>query len=491
MSLLSVSKLSFRYPSTGILFRDASFSVNPGDRLAIVGPNGTGKSTLLALLAGALEPSSGQMARRRGLRVAVVEQSVDASTHRSLFDFVCEARVADEYAAEAMTDRILDGLGFTEAERVSPLAKLSGGQRTRAALARGLHSDADLLLLDEPTNNLDIAARDWLEEQLAHRTVIFVSHDRTLLRSVATRVIEIERGEITSYEGGYDDYRAHRALRERQAADEFAAFQRRKSAYQQAAERRSRRAVKVATTPPDAKGSHDFYARKSAKVARTARILKERAAFEGEVKKPWEESPIPELDFGVVARSVDIALTVSSVAKSYPGKRLFEGLSFHVARGERIAILGSNGSGKTTLLRILMGLDRADAGEVRISANVRPGYFGQDAEDLDLSRTPLQICGSATLPRTLLACLKVRPDRVNQPLCELSAGERTKVALVRLLVSGANLLLLDEPTNHLEIEAQEALEQALRQFPGAVVVVSHDRSFVAGLEARHLRLSLE
>jgi ATP-binding cassette subfamily F protein 3 len=246
--------------------------------------------------------------------------------------------------------------------------------------------------------------------------------------------------------------------------------------------------VQVGTAPPGVRGARDFYGRKSAKVARTARILRERAAFEGEVKKPWEEQPIPELDFGVVARSGDVALTVSNLSKSYPGKRLFEGLSFHVARGERIAILGPNGAGKTTLLRMLMALETSDSGDVRVGANVRSGYFAQDVEDLDPLSTPLQICGSTTLPRTLLACLKIRPDRVNQPLRDLSAGERTKVAIVRLLVSGANLLLLDEPTNHLEIEAQEALEQALRQFPGAAIVVSHDRSFLAGLEARSLTL---
>jgi ATPase subunit of ABC transporter with duplicated ATPase domains len=188
-------------------------------------------------------------------------------------------------------------------------------------------------------------------------------------------MLEIERGEVTTYEGGYDDYRAHRALRERQAADEFAAFQRRKAAYEQAAERRSRLAVKVGTPPPGVRESRDFYARKAAKVARTARILRARAAFEGEVKKPWEEQPIPELDFGVVARSGDIALTVSNLSKSYPGKQLFEGLSFHVARGERIAILGANGSGKTTLVRTLMALESADSGDVRMGANVRPEPF--------------------------------------------------------------------------------------------------------------------
>jgi ATP-binding cassette subfamily F protein 3 len=249
--------------------------------------------------------------------------------------------------------------------------------------------------------------------------------------------------------------------------------------------------VKVATAPAGVKSSQDFYARKSAKVARTGRILRERASQAEEVKKPWQEQPMPELDFGVVARSGHLVLSVSGLAMSFPGKPLFHDLDLHLGRGERLAIVGANGSGKTTLMRVLRGELQADAGEVRLGANVRIGCFTQDTEDLPLASTATEVCGAGTLPRTLLACLKVRPDRVNQPLGDLSAGERVKVALVRLLASGANLLMLDEPTNHLEIEAQEALEQALAQFPGAIVIVSHDRTFLDALEPRMLALPVE
>ena len=198
---------------------------------------------------------------------------------------------------------------------------------------------------------------------------------------------------------------------------------------------------KVATPPVGVRSSQDFYARKAAKVARTARLLRERTTHEPEV----------------------------------------ENLSFYVARSERVAVIGPNGSGKTTLLRVLLGMENPDAGEVRFGANVSVAHFAQDTENLAPSATPLEICGTDTLPRTLLGCLKVRPDRINRPVRELSAEERVKVALVRLMVCGANLLLLDEPTNHLGVEAQEALEQALAQFPGTVLVVSHDRSFLDGL----------
>ena len=444
MSLLNVSQLSFRYLSTVELFRDVSFAINPRDRVAVVGPNGAGKSTLLSILAGELEPSAGLIARRNGLQVTFVRQEADAPTGGH---------------------------------------SLSGGQRTRLALHFGLHQNADLLLLDEPTNHLDIAAREWLEQQLARRrgASVVVSHDRTLLRRVATRVLEIDRGRVTMFEGGYDEYRSKRALLERQAWEDYQAFQRRKASAERAAERRSRLAVKVATPPAGIRSSQDFYGHKAAKVARTARLLRERVSHEPEVQKPWEEQGIPLLTFRGIPRSGDIALSVTGLAKSYDRKTLFHGLDFYVARGARVALIGSNGSGKTTLLRILLGVEKPDAGEVRLGSNIVAGHFAQDTEDLSPSATPIEICGSDTLPRTLLACLKVRPDRINRPVRELSAGERVKVALARLMVCGANLLLLDEPTNHLEVEAQEALEQALALFPGTVLVVSHDRSFLDGL----------
>jgi ATP-binding cassette subfamily F protein 3 len=511
MSLLNVCGLSFRYPSTIELFRDATFAVDAGDCLAIVGANGAGKSTLLRILAGELEPGGGSITRRKDLRVAYADQQVPAAAG-SLFDYVFGARPhlarvrarlflpereapceyaelvneyegAGGYAAEGLTERVLTGLGFVPAEWALSPSTLSGGQRTRAGLARALHTEADLLLVDEPTNHLDIAAREWLEQQLAARggACVLVSHDRTLLRRAATRVLEIERGRVTLFDGGYDDYHARRALFERQAWENYDASQRRKAAAEQAAERRSRLAAQVGTAPEGVRASRDFYGRKAAKVARTARLLKERANRADEVAKPWEEQPMPVLEFAGVRRSGDIALAVTHLAKSYPGKPLFADVTFHLPRGERLAITGPNGSGKTTLLRLLLGLEPADTGTVRFGAHVASGYYAQDAENLDPQETPLEICGPATLARTLLACLKVRPDRVNQPLGEASAGERAKVALVRLLVSGANLLLLDEPTNHLEIEAQEALEKTLAQYPGTIVLISHDRAFLGAI----------
>jgi ATPase subunit of ABC transporter with duplicated ATPase domains len=500
MSLLNVSEVSFHYPSTLELFREVTFAIDSGDRLALVGPNGAGKSSLLKVLAGELAPTSGTIVRRRGLRIAVVAQEVEQEmcapmeSAVTLFDYVLSANSdPEDYAAESRTDRILDGLGFCAADHALSLACLSGGQRTRAALARALFAPCDLLLLDEPTNHLDIAGREWLEAELTRRdsgrACVLVSHDRTLLGRVAAGFIEIARGDARVFPGGYQEYQERRALLERQAWEEYEGAQRRKAAFERASERRAALARRVATPPPGEKGDNDFYARKAATVARTARILKERAVQAEEVRKPWAEQAIPDLDFSAVRRSGDIVLSARELGKCFGDRPLFSNLTFHLPRGARLSIAGPNGSGKTTLLRILLGREPATAGQVRWGANVQTGYFSQQPEDLsDLDGTVLEICGTSTLARTLLACLKVRPDCMARPMLELSPGERAKTELVRLLVSGANLLLLDEPTNHLEIEAQEALEQALIRFPGTVIVVSHDRSLVAALQPQVMEL---
>jgi ATP-binding cassette subfamily F protein 3 len=517
MSLLNFSGVAFHYSASDTLFENVTFSVDPGDRIAIVGPNGSGKSTLLNLLAGSLGPTRGAILRRKGLSIVVADQQISAERGESLFDFVFQANpevaalcrrtqlleqrlttpeVATEYATaiadyqqangpsiEASTIRALRALGFSPAEDGLLLCQLSGGQRTRASLARALLAQVDLLLLDEPTNHLDLGGREWLEQQLELRqgACVLVSHDRALLRSFARCVIDIERGSVRVFAGSYDSYRERRFLLERQAWAEYHAFERRKIAADQAAERRVRLAARVAKTPPGVRGGKDHYARKAAKIARTARILRERSAHGQQVGKPWEEQPIPPLLFDQIERGSDTVLIVRELSKSYDSKCLFTGLDFQVRRGERVAIQGPNGAGKSTLLKILAGKERSDSGTVTLGTNLRLGWFAQDLEHLEPDQTALEICGTGAVVRTLLACLRVRLDRINRPTRELSAGERAKIALVRLLLSGTNLLLLDEPTNYLEVEAQEAFEQALAAYPGSIVVASHDRAFLAAL----------
>jgi len=438
MSLLALSGVSFEFSSGTPVFKNVSLSINPGDRIALVGPNGAGKTTLLHLLMGALQPSQGSISRRRGLRTAISEQ---------------DSRIAGQ----------------------------SGGEHSRQQLSRVFAEDADLLILDEPTNHLDLQTREWLERKLLrlHSAIIAASHDRAFLTAFANRVLEIERGEARVYNVGYAEYRATKQKRIAQHWAEYEGCERRKSALESAARKRDQLSAKVSQAPVGVKGDNDFYARKAATVARTGRLLRERFSHPGvQVKKPWEEQSIGTLTFDNIRRSGDFALHVEGLTM----RGLFEGLTFHLRGGDRLAITGANGSGKTTLLRILAGQKHPETGSIRLGADVETASIEQVLEQqLDFSQSPLEICGTSTMARTLLGCLKVPANCLNRPLRSLSGGERTKVAMASILNSSANLLLLDEPTNHLEIEAQEALEGALRGYPGTVIAVSHDRAFLEAL----------
>lgn len=517
MSLLSVSGLSFAYSFGAPLFQNVSFSVDPGARLAVVGANGAGKSTLLKLLMGELSPSDGAIARRSGLIVAAVEQDTSRFDKQSLFDFafgvlrhhswlrarlhelesapldqdtaneyaerINEYQETGGYAAESKLAQNLHGLGFAVTDFHREMAALSGGERTRAALARALLAEADVLILDEPSNHLDIEARQWLEEHLLSRAgaCVLTSHDRALLSAFSKEVLEIDRAQVRLFSGSYDNYRSARALLDQQAWSEYEAFERRKAAAESAACRRDTLAARVARAPEGARHSKDHFGRKASKVARTGRILRERVRDAVAVQKPWVVEPLDGLSFDRMTRSGDVVLNAEGLEKRRGGKLLFRDLSITLRRGDRLTVAGRNGSGKTTLLQILSGTAEPDAGEVQLGANVEIGSMRQDLDSWELDRSPLEVCGSDTASRTLLACLRLRSDCLNRPLRELSGGERTKVALARLLNSPANLLFLDEPTNHLEIDALEALERALACYPGTLVVVSHDRCFVEAL----------
>ena len=473
MSLLALSEVSFAYSGGSRLFEDASFSINPTDRMVIAGPNGAGKSTLLRLLTGELEPTSGEIARRRPLVLAVADQGLSPGSSSTLFDFVFEAsgalarlrkdirelerqladpqraceyasRVNDYeerggYAAEATVARILGGLGYCTQDFERDIQTLSGGERTRAGLARALSMEADLLILDEPTNHLDVSAREWLADHLRDRqtATVLTSHDRTLLAAFATRVVEIERGKVRLFEGGFAEYRRAKGVLDRQAWGEYRAFERRRAAVEQAAERRQKLAGRVAATPEGNAGVRNpFYAAKAAKVARTGRILRERVSDEARVEKPWEEAPIDGLTFEGVTRSGDIVLAVRDLAKTYSGKTLFDDLSFVVRRGDRLVVRGANGSGKTTLLNIILGRLRPDSGTIDFGARVRVASVEQAPEDLELGsvgagdlRRQYQRADAAGVlkgaagPRQSSAA-RVERRRADQGCTGTSAGER-------------------------------------------------------------------
>jgi len=529
MSLLNATGLGFRYPQCDPLFQQVSFEINPGDRVGLVGPNGSGKTTLLRILAGELEPQVGRVVRRHNLRVRYVPQQSHAPGEECLREYILtanpglghmhrqiramEGRLEDADAAgryavllnafeeqggfrlQAEAEKVLEGLSFGHDERELPMAHLSSGQRTRAELAKLLLVPGDLLLIDEPTNHLDIGAREWLENYLLRLNAAYlvVSHDRALLSRAVSRLFELRRQALVVYEGNYEFYLAERAIRERRAQESFAEQERRTAAAREASERRRALARKVARAPRDTRSGHDFYRRKAGRVARTARILRERALLQSVAPKPWQEHPLPPLRFRDVEWSGSTALRVEGLSKTYNGKELFQDLNFCVRPGSRWAVLGPNGCGKSTLLRILVGLESADAGTFQFGARIRVGYYAQEGENLDPSRSALEQCldmdPDASRARTLLGCLRVRGEDVTRSIQTMSAGERARVALARLLLSGANLLLLDELTNHLDLEAREAVEETLVHYPGSIIFVSHDRYFVRALADEVLDLS--
>ena len=530
MSLLNVADLSFRYPSqSDPLFKNITFEINPGDRIGLVGPNGSGKSTLLRLLTGELEPDEGCVVRRHELRLSYVPQETTApdemplgvyvmmsdpelgeiyQSFRSLESNLDNSEQATRYAEclnafrerdgfrlQAESEKIMAGLGFSPTDKNLPMRLLSSGQRARSELVRLLLTQADLLLIDEPTNHLDIAGREWLEDYLSRLDAAYlvVSHDRVFLKEAARRILEIRHMGFAVYEGNYEYYLEQRELRERQAWERYQAQQRRSEAADVSARRRLVLANQVAKTPRGIRSGHDFYRSKAAKVARTARILRARVRREPIARKPWQEDPIPSLRFEGVSISSGAAFRVEGLSKAYDGKVLFRDLNFYVQSGERWGVLGPNGSGKTTLLRVLQGQEAPDAGKVQLGRNIRIGYYAQEGENLDLNKSPvelgLEVNPNETWVRTLLGCLRLRGEKAMHSIETMSAGERAKVALARLLLSGSNLLFLDEPTNHLDIDAREAVEETLSYYPGTIFFVSHDRYFINTLADKILDLS--
>ncbi|MFP5502697.1 MAG: ABC-F family ATP-binding cassette domain-containing protein, partial [Candidatus Sericytochromatia bacterium] len=442
MSLLSASRTAFRHPAMpDDLFSDVTFDISPGDRIALVGPNGAGKTTLLGLMTGEFEPTEGAIVRRRNLLVATMVQVSEAPADRSLLDHVT---ASEPDGAEWRAAMVLEGLGLPSSLHEVPWSALSAGQRSRAMLAALLVAPADLLLLDEPTNHLDADGRAWLEAWLPRQeaAIVFVSHDRAFLEAAASRIFELRRGTLAVHEGGYAFYREARALAERHAWAAYEGQQRRHEAADRAQQQRNALARQISKSPdaPDL-GDKAFYRRKGAKLERTAKVIQAKVAREPEAAKPVLDDSIPVFDWDFVGRSGDMPLAVRGLAKAYGDRQLFTDLSFDLGRGDRLAVLGPNGAGKTTLVRILLGLTAPDAGEVAWGHGAKPGWFGQEAEQLDLESSALDnllaVGPDPARARLLLACLRLRGERAFQPVGTMSAGERVKVALARLLLGGA------------------------------------------------------
>ena len=467
-------------PRVGPLFQDVTLAVGPGEKVALVGPNGAGKSLLLRLLAGILRPTNGRVVP--GGRVGYLPQDFDLEFAGSLRDLLHREvpHVPDHVLA-----RTLHRLRLPEERLDRPYPTLSLGERIRGALAALLAPEPDVLLLDEPTNHLDADARAWLERFLKDcpEAVLFACHDRTVVDAVAERVLELERGQITAYTGNLT---AMRELKSQRHAREFETYERQRQEDRRlriAAQEQLQRAESITKRPtgrtydPGAKG---YYRGVQARMVKRAAALRTRLDHHREdaIEKPFEGDRIV-LQFPTrPLRSTEV-LRARKLSKSFGERNLFDRLNLTLEPGSRLAIIGPNGAGKTTLFRILLGSEALDEGEVTWSSDAQIAVLSQARDALDLSLPAHRaVLGDPDVVRTALARLGMRGEVATRPVGVLSVGERTKAEIVGMMATGANVLVLDEPTNHLDLASVEALEDALREFPGAILFTSHDRAFV-------------
>jgi ATP-binding cassette subfamily F protein 3 len=498
--------------SGGVLFDGVSFKVERGDRLALAGPNGAGKTTLLRALVGEVSLEGGDLAWEKGARVALHDQRPPALSSLPLRDYVL-AGTADLVAVEgelrrleqAMADgdhasatlrryseaqarlehaggydwrerasQTVHGLGFTDADLERPLSTFSGGELTRASLARALASQPDLLLLDEPTNHLDIESLEWLEELLRtlDAAVILVAHDRWFLEAVTTAVLELEGGKSVYFPGAWHVWRHEQAARDLHQA---------KTAARQAEElARLQRFV-------------ERFRYKASKARQAQSKLKQIERIQARrVQAPDHARRTLGFEFLRPARSGRDVIVAEGLVVRAGDKPLLDGASFAVERGEHVALVGPNGSGKTTLLETILGFREPAGGRVRLGHGVVPAYFSQHEAELDERGSVLEAAMAGTgLKRPEAQMLLGRFlfsgwDEHEKPVVALSGGERRRLALAIVVASGANLLVLDEPTNHLDLESRESLEAALEAFPGTVLLVSHDRALLDAVASRLL-----
>ncbi len=473
-TLLNAQGLSVAHgPRT--LFEGIDLTLDEGDRVGLIGPNGAGKTTLLQILSGQLQPDAGRVVARRQLRVALVPQEERFDPAASALDIVTQAaeNAVDPNVVEDATERlvrvqiVLDRVGFSDPD--VPAGTLSGGWRKRLAIAAALATSPELLLLDEPTNHLDLEAVLWLEELLSSSrlTYVVISHDRAFLENVATRMLEIAPhypGGLLAVRGRYSDF-----LREREA------FLKSRERYREGLANRVRRELEWLQRGPKARTS-----KAQSRIDEANRLQDELADLESH--RPNAQAGLDLVGSG---RRTKRLLATSQLTARIGDRTLIRDLDLLLTPGRRIGVVGANGSGKTTLLRILAGEREPEDGEIVRAHQLRVVYFDQNREQLDETMTLRQaLAGSADTVVYRDRSVHVlswarrflfRPDQLDLPVAELSGGERARVHIARMMVRPADVLLLDEPTNDLDIPTLEALEESLLDFPGAVVLVTHDR----------------
>jgi ATP-binding cassette, subfamily F, member 3 len=488
------------------LFRGVSFKLERGDRMTLAGRNGAGKTTLLRMVAGQSGVYGGELVLEKGARVALHDQRPPRETALSLRDYVLagcsdlvalegrmrdlEAEMAErpeqavlrEYAAaqarlehaggwdwrsRALTP--LHGLGFADDQLDRPLGSFSGGELTRASLARALAGDPDLLLLDEPTNHLDIASLEWLEGYLTglDAAIILVAHDRWFLEAVGTSVLELEAGRARFFPGPWHAWRRELAEREIALGKAIEKQQREIARMERFVERFRYKASK----------------------ARQAQDRVKRLEKMERIERDPADTRSLGFSFGATERTGRVVLELNDGRLQVPGRTLLEDSELWIERGEHVSLVGPNGVGKTTLIEALAGRRQLDGGRLRTGHNVKLGYLTQHASELGSRGTLLEAAQRATgltpnKARALLGRFLFSGEEAEKPMEGLSGGERRRLSLAVLVASGANVLILDEPTNHLDLDAREALEDALQAFDGAILLVSHDRALLDAVGSR-------
>jgi len=501
-----------------VLFVDASLQINPGEKIGLVGPNGSGKTTLFRMIVGEEQPDEGDVSVPRRMTIGYFRQDVEELSGRSVLDEairgsgrlgdlhheledlqqgMSDPERADDmdrilarfgevqeeyehlggYALESRTREILHGLGFEDDRIDGDVGALSGGWKMRVAMARVLLGEPEVLLMDEPTNHLDIESIIWLESFLKSRSgaLVMTSHDRDFMNRVVTKIAEIDGGEITSYSGNYDFYERERAIRE---TNREAAYAR-----QQAMLAKEQRFI-------------DRFAAHAAKAAQVQSRVKALEKIE-KIELP-KRRKLVTFDFRQPARSGDQVAMLEGVTKAYGTRVVHDGVNLTIRRGERWCVMGKNGAGKSTLLKMIAGQTTPDAGDIRLGASLQMGYFAQ--QSLEVLNPALTIeeqlmtdfaDESIGTLRSLAGAFGFSGDDVDKKIRALSGGEKTRLVIARMMLNPPNFLVLDEPTNHLDLATKDMLLDALANFEGTMLFVSHDRAFLRRLSNRVLELGGE
>ena len=513
--MISLAGISKHY-GRQVLLDEASLQLNPGEKVGLVGPNGAGKSTIFRLIVGEEEPDGGEVLVPRRLTLGYFRQDAGESSERSVLDeaiarcgslgelhheleelehAMADPQRMDEldalvarfgdvqgeyqqrggYELVARSTEVLHGLGFDDGQIEGPMSALSGGWRMRVAIAQVLIGEPEVLLLDEPTNHLDIESIVWLETFLKNSpaAILMTSHDREFMDRIVTRIVEIDEGTLISNTGDYAAYEATRALRAEQGAAAFAR--------QQAMLRKEERFI-------------ERFEKNAAKASQVQSRVKKLDKID-RLEPPRKRVLVP-FNMRTPPRSGNDVVALKQVSKSYGERVIYEDFDFEVKRGERWCVMGVNGAGKTTLLKMVVGAVEANAGEVKLGASLKIGYFAQSAlEVLDPDLTVWEQIDDAfpgaTTPskRNLLGCFDFPGDDIDKPISVLSGGERSRLVLAQMLFDPPNFLVLDEPTNHLDLVTKQMLIESLAKFEGTMLFVSHDRTFLRGMANRVLDLS--